>query len=113
MLPTGLTYSSLAKRFIPSTSSGTFGVGRSILPSCSKRVTRGDASCGFRLAAGACAGVLTVAAERIWNSTPVASPTKKKSGQETSARETTRASAHATRPGTYHLFVSELGTNEE
>src|SRR6266513_3511979 len=46
MLPTGLTYSSLAKRFIPSIANGTCGVGRRVFRSISKRAARRDADCG-------------------------------------------------------------------
>src|SRR5206468_8063216 len=42
MLPTGLRYSSLAKRWMPFMANGTCGVGRSILPSSSKRSARRD-----------------------------------------------------------------------
>src|SRR5438094_10621309 len=43
MLPTGLTYSSLAKRFIPFIANRTCGVGRRVFRSSSKRVARRDA----------------------------------------------------------------------
>src|SRR6266403_5338147 len=43
MLPTGLTYSSLAKRFIPFIANCTCGVGRRVFRSSSKRVARRDA----------------------------------------------------------------------
>src|SRR6266853_4737438 len=46
MLPTGLTYSSLAKRFMPSIANGTCGVGRRVFRSSCKRVARCDAGCG-------------------------------------------------------------------
>src|ERR1043166_1114833 len=42
MLPTGLTYSSLAKRRMPFTANGTCGVGRNAFPSSSSRATRLD-----------------------------------------------------------------------
>jgi len=42
MLPTGLTYSSLAKRRMPFMANGTCGVGRSVLPSSSRRAARRD-----------------------------------------------------------------------
>ena len=42
MLPTGLTYSSLANRWMPFMANGTCGVGRSRLPSSSKRAARGE-----------------------------------------------------------------------
>src|SRR3989442_3149517 len=43
MLPTGLTYSSLAKRFIPFIANCTCGVDRRVFRSSSKRVARRDA----------------------------------------------------------------------
>ena len=43
ILPTGLTYSSLAKRFIPFIANCTCGVGRRVFRSSSKRVARRDA----------------------------------------------------------------------
>src|SRR5207249_1326335 len=43
MLPTGLTYSSLAKRSIRFIANCTCGVGRKVFRSSSKRVARGDA----------------------------------------------------------------------
>src|SRR2546422_11205416 len=42
MLPTGLKYSSLANRWMPFIAKGTCGVGRSVLPSSSKRSARRD-----------------------------------------------------------------------
>ena len=52
MLPTGLTYSSLAKRFMPFMANGTCGVGRRIFRSSSRRVARRDADCGSGPTAG-------------------------------------------------------------
>src|SRR5688572_9597427 len=62
ILPTGFRYSSLANRSMPFTASGTHGVGRRILRSCSKRVTRLDAGAGFRQLGN----VLAVAEAGFW-----------------------------------------------
>src|SRR6266478_468006 len=52
MLPTGLTYSSFAKRSIPFTANCTCGVGRRVLRSCSKPVERRDVEILSRTAEG-------------------------------------------------------------
>src|SRR5436190_20811012 len=52
MLPIGLAYSSLAERCMPGTASGTCGVGRRVLPSSSRRLTRLGARVGLRRAQG-------------------------------------------------------------
>src|SRR5262247_795446 len=54
MLPTGLKYSSLAKRSMPFTASDTCGVGRRTFPSNSKRLARREV--GLTAGRSACAG---------------------------------------------------------
>src|SRR3972149_135549 len=64
MLPTGFAYSSLAKRFIPSTARRTCRVGRRVLRGCSGRDTGLHAGSGFRRIPGRVTrGVRTVADE--------------------------------------------------
>src|SRR3989440_5681120 len=77
MLPTGFTYSSLANRFMCAMARCTCGVGRSVLPSCSKRVTRLGRGRRFRRPAGALPGSTPGPVPGIYLSTPVVSLTRK------------------------------------
>src|SRR5581483_1689218 len=66
MLPTGLTYSSLAKRLRPSTASGTCRVGCRVFLSSSRRVARRNADHASGLSGGILPGSVSPAvADRL------------------------------------------------